>query len=505
MNSFIRKYKFVLLPLILVVFFDTALLVVNSYTAEKIEAVANSINIAGRQRMLSQKITKSLSLIHYHKHHSNAVNPALNKELATASHLFNQTLRAFIYGGEATSAAGKTIQISSLTNADAIKALHSAESIWLPLYEKLNVFLLLKSTTDTEMINMVQLFEKNGELLLTLMNDLTIALETESEKMTISMRQVQLIAVIMILLSFTLAAYRLYRRENYYNDLMEKSSDVVISVNTQTALTTFVSSSVFEMLGYNDKHYIARPANLFFTKESKSSFDEILETVHETGKLTADRCEAYLLKKGGSVLAVDMLMKVTTSEDGHTQELSVDIRDISERKEMEVALAELAHKDSLTGLANRTLFYSQAEHAINIAKRHKTKIAIMFIDLDGFKLVNDNYGHDMGDAVLIETADRITKCLRETDSVARVGGDEFIVLLEDVTNNEGISKLANKVLKSISEAIIISDYSCNIGASIGIAVYPNNAQDLGALIKKADIAMYKVKNTGKNRMLFADK
>jgi GGDEF domain-containing protein len=178
-------------------------------------------------------------------------------------------------------------------------------------------------------------------------------------------------------------------------------------------------------------------------------------------------------------------MSVNQSERGNSQELSADIRDISERKKAELKLENLALKDPLTGLANRHAFMSIMEHAQNKANRTQHKMAVLFIDLDGFKTVNDDYGHDAGDAVLIAMANRMQHCLRQADHISRMGGDEFMVLIEDV-----------------SQPYVYEGVQLRLTASIGVAMYPDDHQDIAELIKMADKAMYQAKHAGKNAVRF---
>ena len=166
-------------------------------------------------------------------------------------------------------------------------------------------------------------------------------------------------------------------------------------------------------------------------------------------------------------------------------------------------LENLAHFDSLTGLANRFFFNKTLSHAISLANRHDYKIALLFIDLDGFKLVNDNYGHEAGDIVLKEVSKRIKECLREVDTVGRLGGDEFVVLIEKETRIESISTVATNIIEAINKPIKINEKEVGVGISMGIAICPDSGNDIGSLMKNADHAMYKIKQSGKNNFALA--
>ncbi|MFQ3574284.1 MAG: diguanylate cyclase [Thermodesulfovibrionales bacterium] len=174
------------------------------------------------------------------------------------------------------------------------------------------------------------------------------------------------------------------------------------------------------------------------------------------------------------------------------------ITDITDRKEAEYRLQYLAHFDPLTGLANRTLFFDRLEHAMKLAKRGSYMMALEYVDLDGFKFINDTYGHDIGDEVLKETAKRLSMCVRESDTIARIGGDEFTIILSRIKSQKNALVVAQKVINKISEPFVFKDLTLSISASVGISIYFASDENPDSLIKKADIAMYRAKQLGKN-------
>ncbi|MBN1537881.1 MAG: diguanylate cyclase [Anaerolineales bacterium] len=176
--------------------------------------------------------------------------------------------------------------------------------------------------------------------------------------------------------------------------------------------------------------------------------------------------------------------------------------DITERKAAEEQLKYLASHDTLTDLPNRALFNDRLNHALSLAKRNQHIIAVIFLDLDNFKMVNDTLGHEKGDELLIEVAQRITKCLRKSDTVARIGGDEFAFVLENITSRTDIIQILNKIFIAISAPIVIGGHVWNITPSVGVTLYPEDGEDAETLLKKADIAMYEVKERGKNDFHF---
>lgn len=199
--------------------------------------------------------------------------------------------------------------------------------------------------------------------------------------------------------------------------------------------------------------------------------------------------------------AADYLIKGQISN----QLLERTLRYAIERKQTEQYLARLAHYDQLTDIPNRILFRDRLEHALNLATRDKTTFALMFIDLNGFKQVNDNFGHDVGDGIIRVCAERLSLCLRRSDLVARMGGDEFTLLLSHIENNTDVARIAEKIITLISEPAEINGYEVVVGCSIGIAVYPQGGRDAESLLKNADMAMYKAKQEeGSSYCFFTD-
>ncbi|HQF55264.1 MAG TPA: GGDEF domain-containing protein [Fibrobacteria bacterium] len=164
----------------------------------------------------------------------------------------------------------------------------------------------------------------------------------------------------------------------------------------------------------------------------------------------------------------------------------------------------LAHHDTLTGLANRRLFIRFMEKVLPLARRHKHQFAILYMDLDGFKAVNDTKGHDAGDQILQEVASRLLTVVRDSDLVARFGGDEFVVIAQRIEGREGAQVLAGRILSALHAPFLIQSDQIQLGASIGIALYPDDAEDGEQLIQLADDALYLVKKNGKNSSAFPE-
>jgi diguanylate cyclase (GGDEF)-like protein len=169
---------------------------------------------------------------------------------------------------------------------------------------------------------------------------------------------------------------------------------------------------------------------------------------------------------------------------------------------MAIDLRFVATHDALTGLANRAWFHEQLKHAISRAARYRRSVAVLFIDLDRFKVVNDTVGHGAGDRMLRECARRLKECLRESDTVARLGGDEFVVMMEDYSRLHDIVTVAHKILAHLATPVLLEGQEFTASASIGISIYPEDGTHVEALLKNADIAMYRAKDRGRNNHQF---
>jgi len=167
-------------------------------------------------------------------------------------------------------------------------------------------------------------------------------------------------------------------------------------------------------------------------------------------------------------------------------------------KQTNEQILKLAQHDTLTSLPNRILFYDRLGQAMTRASRDKGSFAILYIDLDDFKRVNDTFGHDTGDALLREAAKRITACVRKSDTVARMGGDEFTVIISEVRSPASVERVAKKIIASLASEFDLNGKTCSVSASIGIAFYPENGETAAQLVKVADDAMYSAKYSGKN-------
>jgi len=245
----------------------------------------------------------------------------------------------------------------------------------------------------------------------------------------------------------------------------------------------------------------------------KNNFDSIVE--FSSDQLTSPEKLMSVIKSNNETLNIDSFSEVNL-KNGKTFEIyslphkvrnSIvgrvwDFRDVSERKKMQDALVKEATTDKLTGLPNRSLLYDRIQQAIADAERNKKLLAVIFMDIDRFKLVNDSLGHSMGDYLLRAIARQLSAIVRKSDTVSRLGGDEFVVLLTDLNEKEQVQLVANKILSKIAAPIEVEDHKFSVTGSIGISLYPNDGTTVEALIKNADTAMYASKELGKNMINF---
>ncbi|WP_018293454.1 putative bifunctional diguanylate cyclase/phosphodiesterase [Mariprofundus ferrooxydans] len=195
-------------------------------------------------------------------------------------------------------------------------------------------------------------------------------------------------------------------------------------------------------------------------------------------------------------------MSISPQAVGASFIFNIFVRDISQRKADEEKLETLATRDELTGLINRFSYNHLLKKEVALAKRHMESLAVLFLDLDGFKNINDSLGHDVGDQLLRETADRLSACIRESDTVARIGGDEFLIIMPGIKDVHDPRFLCERILNMIGQPYHIGNQECFVGASIGISLYPLDGDNVESLVKNADTAMYQAKDSGRNAYKF---
>ncbi len=258
------------------------------------------------------------------------------------------------------------------------------------------------------------------------------------------------------------------------------------------------------MFGYAKTNLLGENVKILMPSPHREQHDEYLQRYHSTdySNIVGGTREMEAIRSDGTLFPIELTVAVVHEAEGKDT-YTGSIRDITDRKEKEDRIRYLALYDQLTGLPNRASFNENVDEALSRARRNNSGVALMFIDLDKFKPINDTYGHEAGDIVLKSVASRLEEAIRNTDTAARLGGDEFVVILENISERENMEIVARKVLEGLSQPIDIGEETCTVGASIGISHYPENGETLSDLLNAADQAMYKVKATGRNNFAFS--
>jgi diguanylate cyclase (GGDEF)-like protein/PAS domain S-box-containing protein len=254
--------------------------------------------------------------------------------------------------------------------------------------------------------------------------------------------------------------------------ILEMAAEGIISIDTKGNIQSF-NRAAQKMFGYNETEVVGRNVSMLMPPPHRESHDQYLSRYLRTGEAHAigKTRELQGLRKDG--MPFPMEISVNEIKSGGVHVFTAVMRDISEKKLAQKRIEQLAHYDELTNLPNRRLFYDRLGQAISQAKRNRRSIALLYVDLDGFKHVNDTKGHHMGDLLLMQTAERLRLCVRESDTLARLGGDEFTVLLNDAHEREHVEMVANKIINSIDQPFNLEGQTARISASVGIARYPD--------------------------------
>ncbi|HEX5688824.1 MAG TPA: diguanylate cyclase, partial [Roseiflexaceae bacterium] len=290
-------------------------------------------------------------------------------------------------------------------------------------------------------------------------------------------------------------------RENELRKLLDSIHDYAIFVTDANGYVTTWNLASARIFGYESGGtQSASFARIFKDNETAHTLrDEAFAQIAAGGRFETD---TRLMRTDGAEFDANVVISPLTGVDGSMSGYSFVVRDITRRRNAQRHIEQLATRDPLTGLLNRGMLTEQMNLAIARATRAGNRFALMFVDLDNFKSVNDTLGHVAGDALLNSIASRLTDCIREVDIVARWGGDEFVVLLADVDSAASVTPVAERMLKTVTAPLNLLGHHAQTSASIGICIYPEDGADTGTLMKHADIAMYQAKAEGKNNFQF---
>ena len=281
--------------------------------------------------------------------------------------------------------------------------------------------------------------------------------------------------------------------------VLEHIADGVMVVDAERRIVA-VNPAFTQITGYTEHEAIGQPASITRSARHDERFHNAMWEEQERAGFW--RGEIWNRRKNGEVYPEWLTVSVMRDSTGRITHYVGVFSDITAVKESQEKLDHMAHHDPLTGLPNRLLFHDRLQHALLRAGRVDEQLAVLFIDLDRFKNVNDTLGHHVGDELLIQVAAALSERLREGDTLARLGGDEFIVLLENVDGAFGAGLVAEKLMSMFEEPFIVSDYELFVTGSVGISMFPHDATDLNMLIRNADVAMYQAKARGRNGYQF---
>ncbi len=289
----------------------------------------------------------------------------------------------------------------------------------------------------------------------------------------------------------------LRRSEEKYRLIFENSIEGIFQTTTEGRFLS-ANPALARMLGFSSPEEMIEICRDISHEIYVNPCDrkEFLERLNKYDTLQA--FETRLYRKDKSIIWVSLNSRSARDESGKVMYYEGTIEDISERKEAEEIIKRLAYYDALTGLPNRPLFNDRLRLAMLSADRNKKKVAVMLLDLDRFKQINDTLGHNAGDELLKSVSNRLLKILRKSDTIARMGGDEFLIIIPGISFLEYVESVARKIINSFKESFILNGNVINVTTSIGIAIYPDNGRDEETLIKLADISMYEAKKTGRN-------
>jgi diguanylate cyclase (GGDEF)-like protein/PAS domain S-box-containing protein len=289
------------------------------------------------------------------------------------------------------------------------------------------------------------------------------------------------------------------RRMREAATVFEATSEAIMVTDAQGIIKR-INPAFTAVTGYSPEEAIGQtPRILKSGRHDQSHYEEMWSSLLTSGRWEG---EVWNRRKSGEIFPEWQIISTVKDAQGHPVEYVSLFIDITQKKRTEAEIVYRANYDALTGLPNRNLMAERLGQALKKAHREELRVALMFVDLDLFKQVNDTLGHHIGDRLLQSVAERLRLCVRETDTVARQGGDEFVVLLPDVEDSAAAGVVADKIIAQLSAPVMIDAHEIHIGASIGITLYPDDGRDIEVLFRNADLAMYRAKDAGRNNAQF---
>ena len=295
------------------------------------------------------------------------------------------------------------------------------------------------------------------------------------------------------------------RREARIAHILQTITEAIITTD-ETGIIEDFNPAAEKMFGISKQTAVGEPIDILMKVDERKAHQESILRYLQTGQsaILGELREAEATRADGTHFPVEITISEIEEGEGQRMFLGV-MRDITDRKRQLEQIEFLAHHDALTSLPNRHLFDDRLQQALIVNARRKSRMALMFIDLDKFKSINDTLGHEAGDIVLKAVAARLLERVRASDTVARVGGDEFVVILDDVGADDNAAQIAQGIIDVLTEPVQAGGEECTVGASIGISMFPEDADTASGLLACADETMYRVKAAGRNNYLFYEK
>ncbi|MBL8331619.1 MAG: EAL domain-containing protein, partial [Rubrivivax sp.] len=291
--------------------------------------------------------------------------------------------------------------------------------------------------------------------------------------------------------------HRIQRELNRLSMAVEHSASAIFITDPQGRID-YVNPKFTQMTGFTREEILGQTPRFLRSGQVQQRVYHAMWASLRSGK--GWRGELVNRRKDGSTFWCEVTLTVVLDAEGHPRQFVSAMEDVSERKEAEATIHRLAYFDALTHLPNRRMFMERAVDVVKAARASGTPLAMCYLDLDGFKQVNDTLGHQVGDALLTEVARRVGQCLRPEDFLGRLGGDEFALLLHDVAGPDDVNALGQRIIQALDTAFSLDGQTVRVSTSIGVSLYPLDGQDVADLLRKADIALYQAKAAGKHRL-----
>lgn len=286
---------------------------------------------------------------------------------------------------------------------------------------------------------------------------------------------------------------------------LDSIGDAVISTDVDCRIT-YLNAVAEQLTGWTQDAAAGRPLDEVFCvidAATRMAAANPMATAIQSNRVAGLTPNCILLARDGMESAIEDSAAPIRDRDGNVSGAVLVFRDVSAARAQAQRMSHLAHHDSLTNLPNRVLLQDRLTQALSLADRHKQNVSVLYVDIDCFKPVNDELGHDVGDRLLQLVAERLISAVRASDTVSRVGGDEFVVVLPQLEHPQAAAVTADKILRAVRRPYLIGPYDVRVTASVGIATYPGDGSDATALVRHADWAMYRVKAAGGNDYGFA--